>query len=203
MKFLYLFFLILLLKFSSPIHAAHPWHWKAFGGINYYKYDHEYYPEKSDSGYILGTSLGRCIVPCFSLEAELAFRKQNIVGRWRDRYSSLSSFEIFHCKHITSSLLANTIFDIPFFTLFTPYIGAGVGVRHDYVKAHIDSEENDRLDEIKGNGWNGAYQLLGGIKFKLLPRVQTFVDYRYFDVIKLNCPESADHSVTVGIGRNF
>lgn len=121
-----------------------------------------------DTGYTLGIAIGAAVTPNFSLELEYAYRKTNFTVRDRaegDRTDGDTS---------AKALMVNALymFDRMGPTgAVQPYLGAGMGAANVEKSAGGQDFGADRLL---------AYQLIGGVGYKMNPNVNLFAEARWF-----------------------
>lgn len=89
-----------------------------------------------------------------------------------------------------TTVLGNLYFDIPLETVFTPYLGAGVG----YGWASNDNRRNG-----DDNGF--AFALMAGVEFGLTDSLSADLGYRYRQVLSGDDPH--DHQILVGMRYSF
>lgn len=107
------------------------------------------------------------------------------------------------------SYMLNGYFDIPTYTAFHPYIGAGIGMAR--VKNRLAFLNTDTITKQKSN--NFAYQLMAGITYALNYHWTLDVGYRYVDngdtswdiaggAAKVDF-DSTEHQITAGVRYTF
>lgn len=135
---------------------------------------------ESDVGFGIGVAGGYEFGNGPRAELELAYRRNGantVAGSPVD--GSASSFAV----------MANGAYDFDL-GQFVPYVGAGLGFAG--VFADIDS---GGVKIVNDAGMGFAYQLLGGIGYKLKPNVTLTFDYRYF--------ATTDVTMTDEVGNDF
>jgi opacity protein-like surface antigen len=97
----------------------------------------------------------------------------------------------------STSLMANTTYDLLQGRQFTPYVGAGLGVQ----------DVGGLIEGYSGNKWRPAYQLEAGLRDDLTPQFSLFGEYRFTqsEAAKLSDPidtanqHFSDHLLMMGI----
>jgi opacity protein-like surface antigen len=85
-----------------------------------------------------------------------------------------------------TTVLGNVYFDIPTETIFTPYLGAGIGY------GWVESDGND--DD------GAAFGLMAGVEVSLTDNLSADVGYRYRQILS---EEVYDHEALVGLRFGF
>lgn len=124
-----------------------------------------------ETGYIVAGSLGYCWHYGLRLEAEYAFRKNNIknIDFFVEGSSKSGYFE-------TSSCMANLLWDLPLALCkwnIQPFIGAGIG--YDFQKMH---SSNSRI--IFNQNWNHfSWQLIAGLAYPIFRNTEITLEYKF------------------------
>jgi outer membrane protein OmpA-like peptidoglycan-associated protein/outer membrane protein W len=110
--------------------------------------------------------------------------------------------------HVTNdALFANGFYDIKTGTIFTPYVGAGIGP--DFVRVGNVGTTGSAL---KGNTVVGAYQGIAGVAAQLDPNWAVTADYRYISSFdpKVDMTRggegrisNASHNIILGVRYSF
>jgi opacity protein-like surface antigen len=117
-------------------------------------------------GYSGGIFYGYKFCNNIRVEGELSFRN--------DRLKNLSEPEAFtfgkkkkkHFHMHSVQLMANALYDFDLHPCWTPYLGAGIG----YV--HLQNNNHYEADRV-------ALQAIGGLSYKILPKTELGLEYRY------------------------
>ena len=152
------------------------------------------YNEYGDVGYAFGNG--------FRGEAEL-FHSQSVV---KDNDGALGGYYLF--GNVLYDINMNRMFNID--TIFTPYVGAGVGV------AYLDGDNIGPIgagaDHINDNSIKFAYQGIAGVSAQIAPQWAVTADYRYIGTPTPNFTDSAhnkdrldntSHNVMLGVRYSF
>lgn len=153
-------------------------------------------------GPVIGAAVGYGFVSGFRFEAELSYRENDA-----DRFGGATSLAA-NGDVSALSAMANVSVDLPFFgSAWNPYLLAGAG--YSYVTANLSTGGAKIVDDHDGAF---AYQLGGGVTVEVGPRIDLFVDYRYFATEDLTFTDSvgspfgasyASHNVNVGVRLGF
>ena len=109
---------------------------------------------ESDTGYGIGAVVGSKLSQNTRIEAELVYRRNDVEALGIDgKYESIA-------------LMGNAIYDVNIGSPITPYIGVGAGY------ANVSDEDLD--DDVF------AYQAMAGLSYKLTPKTDIMVGYKYF-----------------------
>lgn len=188
------FLLILgcLLPYASSVEAG-LWYIKGSGGVNFINAEGS---AEINPGYYVAGSLGYRFSPFFRIEAEGAYRHNNLHKLIYD------TLEIpFDTPIHTSAAMGNLFLDFPCFEVLFPYIGGGIGAQ--WVRSHgtCYAEDEDNIYvlkyRIKHNGF--AYQVIAGIGVELGIRNKLIVDYRYLNGVDA----LANHTLAMSLMHDF
>jgi opacity protein-like surface antigen len=113
-----------------------------------------------DPGYVYGGAVGYDVGNGWRFELDSVYQLSSI-----DQFNGASA-----SGHLRStSLMANTTYDLTQNTQFTPYVGAGLGLQ----------DVGGTIDGYSGDKWRPAYQLEAGLRDDLTPQVSLFGEYRF------------------------
>lgn len=168
---------------------------KIFGGINCLQ-NTEIDENRTtyQTGYIIAGSLGYSWCYGLSLEAEYAFRRNEIskIHFFGEGCSRYGYFE-------TSSIMANLLWDFPLcswgcaFWDIQPFIGAGIG--YDFQRMH---SSNSRI--IFNQRWHHfAWQLMAGLAYPIFCNTVMTLEYKFHQG---GC-DFNNHSLGVGLVYQF
>ncbi|MFZ0099044.1 MAG: outer membrane beta-barrel protein [Gemmobacter sp.] len=121
-----------------------------------------------DTGYTLGVAVGAAVTPNVSMEIEYAYRNADFTVSDRDEGdqangdTSASAF-MFNALYVFDSIDANGAVQ--------PYLGAGIGGANVEMSAGGQNFDADGLL---------AYQLIGGVGYRMSPNVSLFAEGRWF-----------------------
>lgn len=121
-----------------------------------------------DTGYTLGVAVGAAVTPNLSVELEYAYRKADFTVSDRDEGDQTDG------DTSAKALMVNAlyVFDGMGPTgAVQPYLGAGIGAANVEMSAGGQDFDADRLL---------AYQLIGGVGYKVNPNVSLFAEGRWF-----------------------
>lgn len=121
-----------------------------------------------DTGYTLGIAVGATVMPNLGVELEYAYRKADFTVRDRDEGDQTEG------DTSAKALMVNALymFDSMGPTgAIQPYLGAGIGA--------ANVEKSVRGQDFDGDGLL-AYQLIGGVGYKMNPNVNLFAEGRWF-----------------------
>jgi opacity protein-like surface antigen len=121
-----------------------------------------------DTGYTLGIAVGAAVTPNLSMELEYTYRKADFTVRDRDEGNQTDG------DTSAKAIMVNALymFDSMGPTgAVQPYLGAGIGAANVEKSAGGQDFEADRLL---------AYQLIGGVGYKVNPNVSLFAEGRWF-----------------------
>ncbi|WP_207099683.1 outer membrane protein [Paracoccus shandongensis] len=121
-----------------------------------------------DTGYTLGIAVGATVMPNVTVELEYAYRKSDFTVRDRAEGDQADG------DTTSKSLMVNAlyIFDSMGPTgAIQPYLGAGIGAANVEKSAGGQDFDGDRLL---------AYQLIGGVSYKVNPKISLFAEGRWF-----------------------
>jgi outer membrane protein OmpA-like peptidoglycan-associated protein len=127
----------------------------------------------TDSGYNIGGDFGYEWRSGLRLEGEVMYRHASF-----DNFTSSAGVGPLGGSANSTGIMADILYDIMPHSLWTPYVGAGIGMGG----VSINSFSAPALG-IPGNSvtnWEFAYQGIAGVKVQLSPRVSLSFDYRYF-----------------------
>lgn len=119
-----------------------------------------------ENGYAIGVAAGWQFTPNWRAEGELGYRENSllIVTPGNNPDGSARA----------TTMMVNGYFDLPTKTLFTPYIGAGIGAA--YLQQDIAASGTQITDE---HAWAFAYQGMIGASATLTDTVSANLEYRY------------------------
>lgn len=146
------------------------------------------------TGYIIAGSLGYCWRYGLFLEAEYAFRRNNIrkIHFFVDGFSKHGHFQ-------TSSYMVNLLWDLPLsswkcgFGNIQPFIGAGIG--YDSQQMH---SSNSRI--IFSQKWSHfSWQMMAGLASPIFCNTEMTLEYKFHQG---GC-QFYNHSVGVGLVYKF
>lgn len=153
-------------------------------------------------GPVLAVGLGYGFVAGIRFEGEVSYRRNDA-----DRFGGSTSLPA-NGDMSALSAMANVSFDLPFFgSVWNPYLLAGAG--YSYVSANLSTGGGKIVDDHDGAF---AYQLGGGVTVEVGPRIDLFVDYRYFATEDLTFTDNAgtpfgasyaSHTVNAGVRLGF
>lgn len=119
-----------------------------------------------ENGYAIGAAAGWQFTPNWRAEGELGYRENSLLivtpGNNPDGLAR------------ATTLMVNGYFDLPTKTIFTPYIGAGIGAA--YLQQDISASGTQLTDE---HSWAFAYQGMIGASATLTDTVSANLEYRY------------------------
>ena len=142
-----------------------------------------------------------------------AFRVEleyNQSGTAKDtRHASGALYDTVRGDQSYRSYMLNGYFDIPTYTAFHPYIGAGIGMAQ--VKNRMAFLNTDTITKRREN--NFAYQLMAGVAYNLNYHWTLDLGYRYVDngdtswdiaggAAKIDF-DSKEHQITAGVRYTF
>ncbi len=123
-----------------------------------------------DPGIFVAPALGYRFNNGLRLEGEFGYRYNDV---YRLKYYG-ASYHV-NGKLETFSGMANVYYDVPFcWSMFKPYVGAGIGYAHMKHKIHygdISSKDHD-------NGF--AWQVIAGVAYPISENVDLALEYRFF-----------------------
>ena len=131
---------------------------------------------ETDTGYVVGGAVGYNVIDNFAIEAEIAYRANEIEGG----FVNGTAFAIDDDLE-SLSFMGNVVYTAPEFAGFTPYIGGGAGA------ARIGFSEAGERDYVF------AYQGFAGVSYPITQIVSAGVEYRYF------ATEEADIAGPLGV----
>lgn len=141
-----------------------------------------------DDGYVFGGAFGYDTGNGWRYEVDSLYQLSGI-----DSFGASPS-----TGHLSSSsLMFNTTFDLTQNTLFTPYLGAGIGLQ----------DAGGEINGFSGHRWKPAYQLEGGLRYDISPDVSLFGEYRFSqseaarlsDANAIADQHFSDHALMVGV----
>lgn len=157
---------------TAPAHAE-DFYGKLFGGVGF-EQDQDFTGTvtgvdtgagalETDTGYVVGGAVGYHIIDNFAIEAEIAYRANEIEGG----VVNGAAFSI-NDDLESLSFMGNVVYTAPEFAGFTPYIGGGAGA------ARIGFSETGDRDYVF------AYQGFAGVSYPITEILSAGVEYRYF-----------------------
>ena len=146
----------------------------------------------TDLGYMIGGAAGYNLSKFFAVEAEVAYRSNNVDSAVIDGEDFEGDGDL-----TSLSFMGNAILSAPMSSGFTPYAGGGAGF------ARVGGEGDH--DSVF------AYQVFGGVNKTLSERLSAAVEYRYFDASDATLVDSGialkteydSHSVNLVLKRTF
>lgn len=168
---------------------------KMFGGANFLQTcTSEGVRSSYQTGYIIGGSLGYYWCYGLRLEAEYAFRRNDV----RKIHFSGRHFSM-HGHFQASSYMANILWDLPLslwgcgFCNIQPFIGAGIG--HDFQQIH---SSNSRF--VLTEKWNHfSWQVMAGLAYPVFCNTEMTLEYKFHK----GGGHFYNHSVGVGLAYKF
>lgn len=157
---------------TAPAHAGDVYG-KVFGGAGF-EQNHEFSGDiagfgagqgvlETETGYAVGGAIGYEIYNGFAVEAEIAYRANEIDG------GSIGATAFPGGADIESlSFMGNVVYTAPEVYGFSPYLGGGAGT------AGVSFSDNGERDYVF------AYQGFAGVKRQLTETLSAGVEYRYF-----------------------
>jgi opacity protein-like surface antigen len=141
-----------------------------------------------DVGFGLGGAVGYRVSPYFRTELELAWRDNEF-----DNIGGFTPLDIDDSKYYSQqsiALMANAYLQYPNQTLFTPYVGAGIGAV--YVKSPLKEYDviiqqvltGQEIEGRRSEEWTLGYQFMAGVSYEV-PNLQVaggseiVLGYRY------------------------
>lgn len=167
-----------------------------FGGVNFndVSYDSKWLQVDSNTGYVIGAALGTTVdqVPGLRAEAELSYRSNGV--------DITICGDGLKANDETWALMANAVYDVPTASWpVHPYLLAGAGY------ASRTGSLNNYPLEVSNQGL--AYQVGGGVTFKIADGIDGDIGYRYFQGPDLNVSpvdgSGANQSVMAGVRLAF
>jgi len=169
---------------SAPAHAEN-FYGKLFGGVGF-EQDQDFSGViagvdsgagtlETDTGYVVGGAIGYSIIDNIAVEAEIAYRANEIEGGFVNGSAFTANDDL-----ESLSFMGNVVYTAPSFAGFTPYIGGGAGA------AGI------RFSETGDRDYVFAYQGFAGVSYPVTEIVSAGVEYRYFGT------DEADIAGTLG-----
>lgn len=119
-----------------------------------------------NNGYAIGAAAGWQFTPNWRAEGELGYRENSL-------YVVMPGGNPDGSARATT-MMVNGYFDLPTKTIFTPYIGLGVGAA--YLQQDFSSSGTQITDE---HSWAFAYQGMIGTSAKLTDNMSANLEYRY------------------------
>jgi OmpA-OmpF porin, OOP family len=125
-----------------------------------------------DPGWLAGTSLGFQWSLGFAAELEFTFRQNHL-----NRLATSTPLFVGGDMH-SYGIMFNGYYRWKNSTLFTPYIGGGVGEA-------VDVLNNSRVPSLGNSTFGGTdvalgYQGIAGVSYPLRPNLEAALEYRYF-----------------------
>lgn len=147
-----------------------------------------------DTGYGLVGAIGTSINKLSRLELEIGYRVNDLDEVKIDGYGSTN----LDGDVSTFSLMGNGYFDMDLGSIFTPFVGAGIGYAN--IQADID-DIGDNNDDVL------AYQFIAGGSLALSKQLYLDLQYRYFATSDPTFQgietEYATHNAMVGLRYHF
>lgn len=156
----------------APAHAQDAYG-KVFGGAGF-EQDHEFNGEitgvgigdgtlETETGYAVGGAIGYQFTDWIAVEAEIAYRANEIEGGVVNGAAFTGGDDI-----ESLSFMGNIVYTAPEIYGFTPYLGGGAGT------AGISFSDGGDRDYVF------AYQGFAGVKRRITDNLSAGVEYRYF-----------------------
>jgi len=149
---------------------------KIFGGVNRLQTtDSQGVSSTYQPGYIFAGSLGYCWCYGLSVEAEYAYRRNEI----RKSHFSGRPFSMHHGHFQSSSYMANLLWNLPLcswgctFWNMQPFIGAGIG----YDFQHFNSTNSGFINRQHWNHF--SWQLMAGVAYPIYCNTEMTFEYKY------------------------
>jgi len=138
----------------------------------------------------------------FRIEAEYVYRKDN-----EDKSVSITplplggySISSRSAEFSSKSYMANIYWDLSPYTMFTPYLSAGIGITSlEYTFKMGDSYGNT----IKYDEDNFTWSVGGGLSAQVTTRFNIDLGYRYYDMGELESGAIHNHEVYGGLRYTF
>jgi opacity protein-like surface antigen len=185
----------------------------AFGGVNFAQdsdftydpgggYDVEFDVEH-DTGWLAGAAVGYGFDFGLRAEAEAAYRMNDI-----DRLDVAVVGYDLEGDVSTLSLMGNLWFEAPLTASVRPFVGGGVGM----AQVSLNDAEVQGTSVVDDSDWVLAYQVGGGLAYRVTPGIDLTAEYRYFatDDAEVELDGGGDgeyeyssHSVLVGVRYTF
>ena len=173
-KIVTLFFTSLL--FLNTAFSSEPvtnFYIKSFDGLNWLRQTNEEDVEANYKvGYVGSLALGYRpnLEMLTSVELEIAGRKNDL------NYLIARGFGVVPVKgHVESlSLFVNSYYELFTCSVFTPYVGVGLGYTWLHATFHDD------FFQVQGNSDGISGQFIGGVKTSITDNVELGLEYRYF-----------------------
>jgi OmpA-OmpF porin, OOP family len=156
----------------------------------------------TDVGFALIGSVGYRFSDNFRGEGELAYRhnsldelvlKGNGDHLALDLNGSISSF----------AGMANVLYDLPVNWTFLPYLGVGLGGFYEWTNWRVAlQKETPNFILVKSKAWGPAYQLIAGMNLLRFCKIDTGIEYRFFDSIS-NSEGCRNHTLAISCRRVF
>lgn len=163
-----------------------------FAGVNILQnIDQSHVDIKFKPGFAGGVALGYKFVNNVRIEAELSFRR-NVLKSISVEDENLE----FHGAKVsaeTYAVMANLFYDIPTCYCVTPYFGVGAG----WAKHRLSV--NTRSIDISGSNDDLALQSIAGVSYKICPRTDLGLEYRYFASKR----DIRDHTIALSLKHYF
>lgn len=179
--------------FPAPCFSKTNLYAKFFGGANFLQNTRlDGNRAKYQTGYILAGSLGYCWSCGLRLEAEYAYRRNNIS---KVHFVQQGSSKNGHFQ--TSSYMGNLFWDLPDALCgcwnFQPFVGAGIG--YDFQQMHSSNTRIIFDQEWKHFSW----QLIAGLTYPLMCNTAVTLEYKFHQG---GC-HIYNHSVGAGLVYRF
>jgi opacity protein-like surface antigen len=157
--------------------------------------------EVDDNSLMLSGALGYRY-KYFRIEAEYVYRKDS-----EDKNTSLSPLPMGGylmttrtAEFSSKSYMANIYWDLSPYTMFTPYLSAGIGITSlEYTFKMNDSYGNT----VKYDEDNFTWSVGGGLSAQVTTRFNIDLGYRYYDMGELESGAIHNHEVYGGLRYTF
>lgn len=155
-----------------------------FGGINFVSMKEGVGVQNGiRTGFLGGVCLGYKM-DNLRAEGEISYRVNPV------KFHSMLKFD---GSRTTTTLMANAYYDFDIGTEYMPYVGFGAGYAHNRI-----------VSDIKNGGSftytnKFAYQIMGGVHYKVNDKVQVGIEYKYLASEK----DTQNHTTSASIKRYF
>ena len=144
-----------------------------------------------DTGFVVGGAIGTGLdkwLKGLRVEAEVAYRRNDLAGRWAttSAFSSSTAQGDIEGNASTFSIMANAWYDIDAGWKVVPYVGGGVGWGRAKVDGVLVTTASDgspttgSREAFSREDSGFAWQLGAGFNYEAAPGVKVGLGYRYF-----------------------
>jgi opacity protein-like surface antigen len=178
---------------AAPANAGN-FYVSVFGGANFLE-DESFFASRNagdttfafasdgDTGFIVGGAVGMNLnqfLQGLRVEAEVAYRLQNVGGPWGTTTFVLgSSSGNLDYDQSTLSVMANVWYDFQVAGL-KPYVGGGIGWARHELDGHYNTTGGSSATVLNFDDSGFAWQLGAGLNFDISPNMALGIGYRYF-----------------------